>query len=95
MTQKERVLERLKNGGWLPMPGTPRRSPSTRHLEARVGDLRPDGHSITERRVAAKFYSEYRLVLAPAPVIPPASQEAPREPTTVTTSIFLDGLPEL
>ena len=77
------------------MLGTLRRSPSTRHLEARIGDLRPDGHSIIERRVAGKFYGEYRLVLAQAPVIPPASQEAPRELTTATTSIFLDGLPEL
>jgi len=58
MTQQERVLERLKNGRWLPMLGRLRRSPPTRHLEARVGDLRPGGHSIIERRAAGKFYSE-------------------------------------
>jgi len=40
MTQKQRVLERLKTGDWLPMPETLRCSPPITRLGARIWDLR-------------------------------------------------------
>jgi hypothetical protein len=52
MTQKERVLERLSNGQWLPMPEALRWSPPITRLGARIFDLRAEvripGHVNTD-----------------------------------------------
>jgi hypothetical protein len=54
MTQTDRTLERLKNGGWFPMPEALQWSPPITRLGARICDSRHDGHNIIERRVPAK-----------------------------------------
>jgi hypothetical protein len=46
MIQKERVLERLKNGDWLPMKETLRWSPPITRLGVRIFDLRAEGYRI-------------------------------------------------
>jgi hypothetical protein len=46
-------------------------------LGARIFDLRAEGHNIIEREVAGKSYSEYRLIPALAPVMPPAFEAKP------------------
>jgi Helix-turn-helix domain len=79
MTQKQRVLGRLKEGTWLPMPETLHWSPPITRLGARIWDLRDEGYEIEERRVAGRNYSEYRLRPARKIELPPAYKEKPKE----------------
>jgi hypothetical protein len=76
MTQKHRILERLKTGEWFSSVEAIREMYITR-LGARIWDLRAEGHNIIERKVAGKSYSEYRLIPAQAPVMPPAFEAKP------------------
>lgn len=72
MTQKQRVLERLEEGTWLPMPETLHWSPPITRLGARIWDLQYEGYDIEERRVAGKNYSEYRIRPPRKIELPPA-----------------------
>lgn len=60
-SQKERVLDRLNEGGWLPMTEALHWSPPITRLGARIWDLRHEGYIIDERKVPGKSWSEYRL----------------------------------
>jgi hypothetical protein len=79
MTQKSRILERLKSGEWLSSVEASRDMYIMR-LGARIWDLRADGYTIMERRVAGKSFSEYKLIPAVAPVLPPPFKEIPLPP---------------
>jgi Helix-turn-helix domain len=71
MTQKQRILERLKTGEWLSSVEAIREMYITR-LGARIWDLRKEHYEIEERKVAGKGYSEYRLRPARKIELPPA-----------------------
>ena len=76
MTQNERVLEKLKDGQWLPMPQALHWSPPFTRLGARIHDLRKKyGHHIIERRVPGKTWSEYKLIPPQVPALPPAFEK--------------------
>jgi Helix-turn-helix domain len=81
MTQQNRILERLKTGEWLSSVEASREMFIMR-LGARIFDLRKLGHNIIERRVEGKSYSEYKLIPAQAPVMPPAFEPKSPQPQT-------------
>jgi Helix-turn-helix domain len=64
MTQKERILARLREGTWLPVVEATKEMFILR-LGARIFDLRAEGHNIIERKVEGKSYSEYLLIPPP------------------------------
>ena len=71
MTQKERILERLKTGQWLSTV----EMTLDMHIFGggqRIYDLRKEGHNIIERKVAGKTFSEYRLLPPQTPILPQA-----------------------
>ncbi|HEV3219565.1 MAG TPA: helix-turn-helix domain-containing protein [Candidatus Acidoferrales bacterium] len=76
MTQKHRILARLRTGEWLSVVEATNEMFILR-LGARIFDLRAEGHNIIERKVAGRSYSEYRLIPPNVPKLPPAF--APKE----------------
>ena len=82
MTQKERIFNRLKTGEWLSSVEASRDMYIMR-LGARIFDLRAEGHNIIERKVAGKSWSEYKLIPAQAPVMPPAFKQVEPKPQTL------------
>jgi helix-turn-helix protein len=90
MNQNERVLARLKERTWLQMPEALHWSPPVTRLGARIHDLRHKfGHTIVERRVPGKTYSEYKLIPAVSPVLPPLSRPpSPQSKTSQQTKCF-------
>jgi hypothetical protein len=77
MTQKDRILNRLRTGEWLSVVEATKEMYILR-LGARIFDLRAEGHNIIERKVAGKSYSEYKLIAPVVPKLPPAF--APKAP---------------
>jgi hypothetical protein len=71
MTQKQIILNRLKSGKWFSTVECVHEFHILR-LGARIFDLRADGYNIIERKVAGKSWSEYKLIPAQAPAMPPA-----------------------
>ena len=80
MTQKERILARLREGTWLSVVEATKEMFILR-LGARIYDLRAEGHNIIERKVEGKSYSEYLL-------IPPKKIELPPAFETKTQGLF-------
>jgi len=85
MTQKQIILNRLKSGTWFSTVECVREFHILR-LGARIFDLRAEGHNIIERKVAGKSYSEYKLLPAQAPVMPPAFK--PKERNRQAQALF-------
>ena len=59
MTQKERVLEKLRTGEWFSTVNAV--NMCILRLGAIIFDLNKEGHKIEARRTYGKTYSEYRL----------------------------------
>lgn len=77
MTQKERILARLREGTWLSVVEATKEMFIFR-LGARIFDLRAEGHNIIERKVEGKSYSEYLLIPPRKIELPPAFASRPQ-----------------
>jgi hypothetical protein len=90
VTQKQTILDRLRQGTWFSTVECVRDFHILR-LGARIWDLRYDGYEIEERRVEGKSFSEYRL-RPPRPIeLPPAFK--PEVKTNQTLFYTLIELP--
>jgi hypothetical protein len=84
MTQKQIILNRLKSGTWFSTVECVRDF----HILRLVFDLRAEGYNIIERKVAGKSWSEYKLIPAVAPVMPPAFPQNPMLENKASQSLF-------
>ena len=66
-TQRERVLERLRDGGWIDGMEFLRTYPPITQFHARIWELQQLGYAIEGEFIEGKNWKQYRLIAEPQP----------------------------